>query len=212
MRALTSDIKFSFVTWTYRVFNKLKVTIMGNGYSVVGYSILDTFLLWPAESIKCKQSCFRWTNLHNIVQNPDKRVAILGPESHFPSAQIEKLHTFGAPGTPVTCISSPLRSPGSSGRDSAAARLPLVRKRTRFARSSCFFLHQLTKEDYLLSIHRELELLVSNRLSGCQDRQEGVLPQLGFAWSKRKCALLGIRSSFLFFHNSQRKTTYFQNT
>lgn len=199
MCTLTSDIIFSFVTWTYRVFNKLKVTIMGNGYGIVGYTILDTFLLWPAESIQCEQSCFRWTNLHDIVQNPDKRVAILGPV-HSPSTQIERLHTFGTPGTPVTCISSSLRSSRSSGRGSAAARaarLRLIRKRTRLALPSCFFLHQLTKEStYFQNTGNSgyLYLIVSPVVRVVR---KGFCCSLALPGPEENALLLGIGSSFL---------------
>jgi hypothetical protein len=41
----TSYINSSILTWTYHVFNKLKVVIMGNGYDVLSCDILETFLL-----------------------------------------------------------------------------------------------------------------------------------------------------------------------
>ena len=51
------------------------------------------------------------------------------------------------------------------------------------------------EEDHLLSKHLEFVFddvsLVSHRLYDCQGRQEGVLLQLGLAWSRRGRALLG---------------------
>ena len=65
------------VTWTYNVFDKVKVVIiMGNGYNVFGNGTLDAFLLAPNEYINAN-SHVQATNLRNIVQNPGKRVAIL---------------------------------------------------------------------------------------------------------------------------------------
>ena len=48
---------------------------MNNGYCVLVYGILDAFLLRSAEYIIC--GMFRLTNLYDIVQNTDERIAIL---------------------------------------------------------------------------------------------------------------------------------------
>ena len=44
MSALSSEMIFSILTWTYRVFDKPKVVIMGNSYGVLGYGVLKTLL------------------------------------------------------------------------------------------------------------------------------------------------------------------------
>jgi hypothetical protein len=49
---------------------------MGNGYNILGYGTLDTFLLAPGEYINVN-SHVQATNLCNIVQNPDERVTKL---------------------------------------------------------------------------------------------------------------------------------------
>ena len=49
---MTWDINCSILTWTYYVFDKLKVIIMDNGYGILGHIILETFLLRPAEYIE----------------------------------------------------------------------------------------------------------------------------------------------------------------
>ena len=38
------SINFSISTWTYHVFDKVKVVIMGNSHNILGYGTLDTFL------------------------------------------------------------------------------------------------------------------------------------------------------------------------
>jgi hypothetical protein len=83
------------LNWTYHAFDKLKVVIMGNGYGVLVYGILDTFLLGHAEYIK-RTVMSRQTNLYNIVQNPDERVAILEPSRHVssPSTHTGRPPTF----------------------------------------------------------------------------------------------------------------------
>ena len=48
---LTWYIKSSILTWTYHVFDKLKVIIMGDGYGFLGYGAIDTTLLWGPLSI-----------------------------------------------------------------------------------------------------------------------------------------------------------------
>jgi hypothetical protein len=54
---------------------------MSNGYGVLGYVVLrvETFLLGSAIYNQREKSLSMRTNLHNIVQNPDERVAILKP-------------------------------------------------------------------------------------------------------------------------------------
>jgi hypothetical protein len=42
---LVLDINSSILTWTYYVFDKLEVIIMGNGYGVLGCDVFETFLL-----------------------------------------------------------------------------------------------------------------------------------------------------------------------
>jgi hypothetical protein len=42
---------------TYHAFDELKVIVMGNGDRVLGFGVLDTFLMGPAEYIKREQSC-----------------------------------------------------------------------------------------------------------------------------------------------------------
>ena len=42
--ALSSEIIFSILTWTYRVLDKPKVIIMGNSYGVLAYGVLKTLL------------------------------------------------------------------------------------------------------------------------------------------------------------------------
>ena len=37
--------------WTYHVFDKLKVIIMGNSYGVLGYGVLCTFLFKPLSTL-----------------------------------------------------------------------------------------------------------------------------------------------------------------
>jgi len=64
------------LTWTYHVFDKVKVVVMGNGYNILAYGTLDTFLSTPSEYINAN-SRFQETNLRNIVQNPNERVVIL---------------------------------------------------------------------------------------------------------------------------------------
>ena len=41
---LDLSMNSSTLSWTYHVFYKVKVVIMGNGYSILGYGTLDTFL------------------------------------------------------------------------------------------------------------------------------------------------------------------------
>jgi hypothetical protein len=85
----------------------------------------------------------RRTNLRNIVQHPNERVAILKPGRHAfsPSTHIRRLPTFGTPGARVTCISSSTQFSWSSGRGSAAAWIGPVQKRTRFARKPLMKTH-----------------------------------------------------------------------
>ena len=42
-------VKSSILTWTYHVLDMPMVIIMGNGYGVLSYSVLETFLLGPAK-------------------------------------------------------------------------------------------------------------------------------------------------------------------
>ena len=52
---LSFEIIFSIWTWTYRVFDKPKVIIMGNSYGVLGYGVLETLLFWgPLSTLKAK--------------------------------------------------------------------------------------------------------------------------------------------------------------
>ena len=71
--------------WTYHIFEKLKVVIMGNGYGFLSLSTVEkTFLLGDAEYDKRDQPFSRRTNLCNIVQNPNERVIILERISQIP--------------------------------------------------------------------------------------------------------------------------------
>jgi hypothetical protein len=138
---LNLSINSSILTWTHHVFDKVKVIIVGNGYNILGYGTLNTFLLAPGEYINAN-SYVQATNLRNIVQNPDERVAILTRSSnHYPSIRIERPRTFGTSGTSDTCMSPSPRLSGSSGRGSAAARSGLIRKKTRFARKPLIKTH-----------------------------------------------------------------------
>jgi hypothetical protein len=75
--------------WTYHVFDKLKVIIMGNGYDALPSDVIETFLLAPsAPSVQFKRAVtLRRTNLYDIVQNSNERVAIL-----VPRRQVYPLH------------------------------------------------------------------------------------------------------------------------
>jgi len=117
----------------------MKDIIMGNGYGVFGYSVLETFLLGYVSIIKIDMS--KRTNIHNVIQNPDDRVAILEQVVMPLLIQIRRVLTFRTPGTSDTCISSSLRLSGSSGRGSAAALTGLVQKRMRFARKPLMKMH-----------------------------------------------------------------------
>lgn len=61
---MTSEINFSMLTWTYYVFNELKVIIMGNGYGILNYGVLDTSLLLPLITLN--------GNSHVQVNEPPK--------------------------------------------------------------------------------------------------------------------------------------------
>ena len=63
---------------------------MGNGYGVLGCGVLETFLLGPANYNQSENSLSTRTNLHNVVQNPDERVAILEP-----SPQVSSINSHG---------------------------------------------------------------------------------------------------------------------
>jgi hypothetical protein len=90
---LISGINSGILTWTYHVFDKLKVIIMGNGYGILGYGILETFLLGPANYNQSEKSLSMTTNLHNVVQNPDERVAILEPGRQVSSINSHRIKT-----------------------------------------------------------------------------------------------------------------------
>ena len=91
------------------------------------------------------------TNLRDIIQNPNQRVAILDKVTKasyfkFHHLTIGKPPTFGASGTGVTWISSQSsrQLSGSSGRGSAAARRALIRKKRRVARKPLINTHWFT--------------------------------------------------------------------
>jgi hypothetical protein len=50
---------------------------MDNGCGDLGYGVLETFLLEPANYNQSEKSLSMRTNLHNVVQNPNERVAKL---------------------------------------------------------------------------------------------------------------------------------------
>src|SRR6266446_6317119 len=54
---LTSSISANILNWTYHIFNKLKVIIMGDGNGVLGCGILGTLLQEPTENNNREQSC-----------------------------------------------------------------------------------------------------------------------------------------------------------
>ena len=121
------------VTWTYNVFDKVKVVIMGNGYNVFGNVALDAFLLAHNEYINAN-SRVQATNLRNIVQYPGERVAILtrSPKRIFHQF-ILKDHVLSERLGLVSQVCHRLCG-CQDHQGSAAARSGLIRKRTRFAR------------------------------------------------------------------------------
>lgn len=66
---------------------------MSNSYSILGYGVLETFLLGPAEYNQSKKSLSMRTNLRNVVQNPDERVAILEPGCQLSSTNSHRIKT-----------------------------------------------------------------------------------------------------------------------
>ena len=66
---------------------------MGNGYGVLGYGVLETFLLEATNYVQSEKSLSTRTNLHNVVQNPDKRVAILEPGGQISSINSHRMKT-----------------------------------------------------------------------------------------------------------------------
>ena len=101
---MTLGVKYSTLIWTYQISNELlKVIVMGNGYGIVGAFLLRALSLLE-EAAKSRQ-----TNLRDIVQNPDERIAVLEARRHAPSQIISEIpRTLGTFGTRVTCISSSL--------------------------------------------------------------------------------------------------------
>lgn len=65
---------------------------MGNSHAVLEYAVLvrllETFLFGPLITNESKRALFTRTNLHNVVQNPDERVAILEPGRQVSSESI----------------------------------------------------------------------------------------------------------------------------
>ena len=66
---------------------------MGNGYDVLLCDVIETFLLTPSVQLK-RAVTLRRTNLYDIVQNSNKRVAILIPSVRLSSSSP---HTKGVP-------------------------------------------------------------------------------------------------------------------
>lgn len=66
---------------------------MSNSYGVLGYGILKTFLLGPANYNQSEKSLSMRTNLHNVVQKPDERVAILKPDCQLSSTNLHRIET-----------------------------------------------------------------------------------------------------------------------
>ena len=64
---------------------------MGNGNGVLRYGVLETFLMGPANYDQSEKTLSARTNLHNIVQNPDERVAILELGGQFSSINSDRM-------------------------------------------------------------------------------------------------------------------------
>jgi hypothetical protein len=111
--------------------------------------------------VTCISSSLRlsWSPGRGSAAVPSRMICLIQKRARFPrkqivmllsqSTHIERPPTFKKPrtrvleerGGPVLCISSSLRLSGSSGRGSAAARIRLVQKRTRFARKPLMKTH-----------------------------------------------------------------------
>jgi hypothetical protein len=66
---------------------------MGNGYGTLGHGVFVTFLLRPANYNQSEKLLSTSTNLHNVVQNPDERIAILEQGHQVSSINSHRMKT-----------------------------------------------------------------------------------------------------------------------